>query len=181
MSFQERFSYVDSIPRNVIELGFSPEIKKLLVDIEELFSVTGKNVYPLAFLPMLTSLVTFALCQYYWDEEDGMMYVYLTITVGVSITLLICIVLYLIQYYTWNYRSKQMTEILDTFNAYSKPYGLYITWNEDYQIYCYSRSVSKITLKRINLSELQPQLLFKMDVAARQKYCNDKGLDFELP
>ena len=178
---QEKFSYVDSIPRNVIELGFSPEIKKLLVDIEELFSVTGKCVYPLGLLPMLTSLITLGLYQYYSKDEDAFIFAYLSISVGLGLTLLICIVLYLIQYYTWNYRSKQMTEILDTFNAYSKPYGLYVAWNEDYQIYCHFRSVTKITCKRPNLAELEPQLLFKMDVVARQKYCNEKGLDFELP
>ena len=190
---QEKFNDVECIPQNVIELGFSPEVKKLLEDVEDLFARTGKNIYPLSFLPVISMVSSVGISKYFTDLEDSKkaqnqdrFYISIIFYSGIILTVLISFLIWLIHFYIWNHRSKRLIEIIDTFNAYSKPFGLFVNWNEDYNIYCQYRATRfrircNLCHKLPKLDELQPKLLFIMDVTARQAYCRDKGLDFELP
>ena len=177
----------------MIELGFSPEIKKLLEDIEDLFARTGRNIYPLAFIPVISMLSSIGISKYFTDLEElkndqnpDKFYISIIFYFGIVFTTIISLLIWLMHYYIWNHRVKRLVEIIDTFNAYSKPFGLYVNWNEDYNIYCQYRASRfrircNICHKLPKLDELKPKLMFIMDVTARQAYCREKGLDFELP
>ena len=175
----------DPLPEILVQERLYEPIKQLLSDIENIYARTGNQIYPLTFLGLLYMIASW--CYFYATKapevDAGTIVIREWITIFVpAIPLYLFFNLILPMVFRYK-RNKEVNEKLDTFNKSYESLAIRLEWNQWYQYYSDVMKNNTNRRQRILLAKASQnlKLLLKMNIVARQKYCHENGIEFQMP
>ena len=170
---------MDPIPDILVKENIFEAIKNLIDDIDDIFARTGFYICPLilVILGLWMLFAYFLFSQFEVLLDNDFLITIIVMVVGF-------IILGFLNYWSEHLLKKRnnlVDEKIESFNQNHTDLGIQVDWNDNYKLYSTVSRANGRDKNAARYASRNLRLLVKMKISARQLYCHENGIPFEMP